>query len=348
MRQSCLPPAALVLALTLLAAPALHADAGATLAGAEAAYLAVDFESTKTLAHDALHQGGNEPAETLRLYTLLGIASSALGEEDAAREAFGRAIALDPQRRLDQTLSPKIRAPYLEVRGQLTARGELPALVGRLIEEAGGLRVELVDPTAIGRGIELSYRREPATPFTKVTLAAAPARLRSVPSGAKRLEYVLVVRDEYGNAVFRRGTEADPAVLQAAPRDEGLERRSTDRAPHPGTYHLAAGILAGAGLAAVGVGAYFSVQRERAAREWNGSQCEQPGTPRGEQCADVDARRKTAEHVAIGLYAGGGALIVASVVTLLVAPSAPAKAARGRLPCVPGIAPLGAACTVSF
>lgn len=96
------------------------------------------------------------------------------------------------------------------------------------------------------------------------------------------------------------------------------------------------------------MGAYFTVQREQAAKEWNGLKCETPGASRGEQCADVDARRKTAEHVAIGLYATAGALVAASIVALLVAPSAPAKAAQIRLPYVPGVAPLGAACTLSF
>lgn len=338
---------ALALALTLLAAPPLRAEE-ATLARAEAAYLEVDFEATKKLAHDALQAGGNEPADTLRLYTLLGIACSALGEDDAAREAFSRVIALDPQGHLDKTLSPKIRAPYLEVRGQLTARGDLPPLDGRLTHESGALRLELVDPTAIGRGIAVSYRAVHAQPFTTVKLAAAPAKLGPAPKGAARLEYVVVVRDEYGNVVFRRGTEDEPAVLALGPRDYGIDAGRNEGAPSARGYHLAAGVLAGAGLAAAGVGAYFTVEREQAAKEWNGSQCEAPGSSRGEQCADVDARRKTAEHVAIGLYVTGGALVAASIVTLLVAPSAPEKAARIRLPCVPGVAPLGAACTLSF
>jgi hypothetical protein len=349
MRKSLRYPSALVLAFTLLAAPALHADEGASLARAEAAYLEVDFESTKRLAHDALHAGGNEPADTLRLYTLLGIASSALGEADAAREAFSRVIALDPQGRLDKTLSPKIRAPYLEIRGQLSARGDVPALEGHLTYDVGTLRLELVDPTAIGHAIEVSYRAEYAESFTSVKLAKAPAKLGPAPAGAQRLEYALVVRDEYGNVIFRRGSEEQPELLALTSPNDRFKVAPSEPAPNAGAYHLAAGLLGGAGLAAVGVGAYFTVQREQAAREWNSSACEQPGSTRGEQCGDVDARRKTSEHVAIGLYAAGGALIVAGVVTLLVTPSArPAKAGRLSLPCVPGVAPLGAACSLSF
>lgn len=347
MRQSLRLTSVLAFALTLLATPRLHAEE-ATLARAEAAYLDVDFESTKALAHDALHAGGHEAADTLRLYTLLGIASSALGEDDAAREAFSRVIALDPQGHLDKTLSPKLRAPYLEVRGQLMARGDLPALDGRVTNDTGALRLEVVDPTAIGRAIEVSYRAERSASFTTVKLLTAPAKLGPAPKGAARLEYVVVVRDEYGNVVFRRGTEHEPAVLALGPREHASEAGKGENGPNPRGYHLAAGILGGVGLAAAGVGAYFSVQREQAAKEWNGSKCEQPGASRGEQCADVDSRRKTAEHVAIGLYATGGALVAASIVTLLVAPSAPEKAARIRLPCVPGVAPLGAACTLSF
>jgi hypothetical protein len=73
------------------------------------------------------------------------------------------------------------------------------------------------------------------------------------------------------------------------------------------------------------------------------------GASRGEQCADVDDRRQTAQALALGFYAGGGALLVGSLVTLLLAPSgAPAPSRRATLPCTPGVAPLGAACTLSF
>jgi len=64
---------------------------------------------------------------------------------------------------------------------------------------------------------------------------------------------------------------------------------------------------------------YF--RRENAARDWNGSGCEKPGFTRAEQCAKVDDRRRSAEHLAIGFSAAAGTLLVGSVVTLLLSPS---------------------------
>ena len=112
LRFSTLGLAACVL---LAGVPAL-ADERATLERAEAAYAAVDFETARTESRAALAAGGHEPTDTLRLYTLLGISASALGDEDAARAAFRRVVALDPALRLDKSLSPKIRSPFLEFR----------------------------------------------------------------------------------------------------------------------------------------------------------------------------------------------------------------------------------------
>ncbi len=84
-------------------------------------------------------------------------------------------------------------------------------------------------------------------------------------------------------------------------------------------------MLAGLGVVAAGAGVVFHLEREDRAKEWNGVGCEEPGSSRTEQCAGVDEDRKRAENLAIGLYAGGGALLVSSLVTLLVAPHDPPK-----------------------
>ena len=63
------------------------------------------------------------------------------------------------------------------------------------------------------------------------------------------------------------------------------------------------------------------LRREDAAREWNGAGCEQPGLTRVQQCGAVDQRRQNAERFSIGLAAAGGALLVGSAVSLVLAPS---------------------------
>jgi hypothetical protein len=334
---------------TLLASTTAVAEEGATLERAEAAYAGVDFEATHTLSRDALAAGGNEPAATLRLYTLLGIAAAALGDDAAARDAFRHVIAIDPAVRLDKTLSPKLRSPFLETRGQLTASGELAPLRARLLRTGGTAELTLSDPAGVAHVIDVTYRADEKQAFTRAHLRPDQTRILAPDVRPKQLEYSLVVRDAHGNALFRHGTEQEPARLSIVPR-----RRSGDKPEQApvsnGGYYLTAGLLAGAGVAAGGVGAYFHVRREKAAREWNGATCEQPGGTRGTLCEEVNDRRASAEQLAVGLYAGGGALLIGSLVALLVAPGAEAASAKERatLPCVPSVAPAGAACSLSF
>ena len=153
----------------------------------------------------------------------------------------------------------------------------------------------------------MSYRTEHSHGFTSTRVVPDAAHPWQATVNASRVEYTLVIRDEHGNALYRRGSSERPGVI-LLPGDHGSAGPSGDAPPSPGGYYLTAGILAGAGFAAAGVGAYFTVRREQAAHEWNSASCEQPGATRGEQCADVDQRRATAEHLALGFYVGSGAL----------------------------------------
>jgi hypothetical protein len=61
----------------------------------------------------------------------------------------------------------------------------------------------------------------------------------------------------------------------------------------------------------------FHVEREQAARDWNGPGCENRGQTRIAQCQSIDHDRQTNERLAIGLYAAGGALLTGSVIALI-------------------------------
>ena len=339
-----------LLLVSSLWACAAAAQPAATLDSAEAAYLAVDFDGTRTAARDALATGQNDRAATLRLYTLLGIANSAVGNDADARAAFRRVIALEPDARLDKTLSPKIRAPYLEVRGELTARGDVARLDATLTRRHGHLSFALRDPAAIVRSIDIAYRGAKSERVTRFHLARElSASVSAALPDSERLEYTLTLRDEFGNPLFRRGSEETPEPLEAL--DTRRSETAPKSAPHAdaGPYYLTAGLLASAAAAAGTAGAVFHVRREKAAAQWNGASCERAGASRGEQCATVDERRQGSERLAIGFYAGGGALLLGSMLTLLIAPSASAPQAHARtFPCRPGVAALGTECTLAF
>ncbi|HWZ91513.1 MAG TPA: hypothetical protein VNW92_21775, partial [Polyangiaceae bacterium] len=92
-------------------------------------------------------------------------------------------------------------------------------------------------------------------------------------------------------------------------------------------------------------GIVFNVKREQAAHEWNGPNCENPGLTRQQQCQSVDSRIQSDERLAIGFYAGGGALLAGSVISLLVGRSTPVPSERASaIGCTvlgPGVSCLG-------
>ncbi len=329
---------------TLLATPAFAdaENAGAALAAAEHAYQDVDFPTTRAEAERALEAGQATREQTARLHVLLGISAAALADTEDAKQHFIAALAVDPTLRLDKNLSPKIRDPYLEAQGYWSAAGERLALRAAAASDAAHLVIRLHDPASLVSKLELRigpvgdreralFTLEPAT----VTRFAVPAGLRE-----RDYEYVLRALDRYGNVLSERGSDADPEVVQrGAPSS-----REQDAARAGRSYFLPAA-LAVVGFGAVATAVVFNVKREEAAHEWNGPRCENPGATRQEQCQDVDSRIQSSERLAVGFYAGGGALLAGSVISLLVGRGAPMPTERASaLGCTlagPGVACLG-------
>ena len=343
------------LATVLLATRPLSAQSTHPLAAAEKAYAEVDFEKTHELALSALRRGGNEPDETKRLYTLLAISAAALDASDEAREAFRRVLAIDPTTRLDQSLSPRLRAPYLEARGELGSAGDARPLEVTLERSGRSFELELQDRATVARTLELSIETEGRAPdqrrFPADPHVALPAGL-SLPS---RFTYTLTALDEYGNRLFRTTREMATAAPDGSPEATSETPGAASdtpllRGPNRTPYYVTAGVLAGLGLGAIAGGAIAQVRREDAAKEWNSSSCETPGQSRGQQCADVDADRRSAEHWAIGLYAAGGTLLIGSLITLAILPDSKPERPRA-LACLPSLdlgGQLGATCRTSF
>jgi len=311
---------AVLVAFWLAASPA-WADTGPSLSDARQAYADVDYEGTRNLAQTALRRGGNDRAATAELYLLWATAAAALGQAEEARSAFSFALAANPELKLDKSLSPKIRAPYLEARGALSGADGRPPLGVTLQRRKQELELRLHDALHVAASIELATRADEASAFVKQRVDAAPTRRVPMPRGSE-LQLFLQVLDSHGNVLFELGTEDDPqrlAPVSSTKPTLATEKPTTDASPGP--YYWTAGALATVGLAAGGIATVMFVRREDAAREWNGASCEQPGSTRGQQCGSVDSRRRSAENLALGFGAAGGALLLGSLVTVILAPS---------------------------
>lgn len=314
---------ALVGTLSLCPLAARAEAAGATLSQAKRAYAEVDYEKTRQLAAESLRRGGNDRQTTEELYWLWATAAAALDQTEEATSAFVHALAQNPELKLDRNLSPKIRAPYLEARGKLgTTNGRAPLDITLQLRHEQ-LEITLHDALEVAGGIELGTRELGEKAFTRQKLPNSPVQQLPKPRGSSMAFFVRVL-DRFGNVLIELGTAADPRrlalVRSSKPQAAAASpNRSSDRSVTP--YYVVSGSLAALGLAAGGVATAMYVRREDAASDWNSDACEQPGLSRAQQCRDVNDRRERAENLAIGLTATGGALLVGSVVSLLLAPS---------------------------
>jgi hypothetical protein len=300
--------------------PAL-AQAGSGLHEAEKAYADVDYEKTRTLATAAIERGGNDRASTSQLYLLWATAAAALERADEARKAFSYALAANPELKLDRNLSPKIRAPYLEARGVLAGADGRPPLEVTLKRRKQELELGLRDALKVAAGLVLSTRTGESGDFARRRFDASPTRRVPVPADTDLLLAVRVV-DRHDNTLFELGSEEEPERLvqvSSSRANPPAAAQADDRSPLP--YYITSGALAALGLAAGGAATAMYLRREDAAREWNGTGCEQPGLTRVQQCGAVDQRRQNAERFSIGFAAAGGALLVGSVVSLVLAPA---------------------------
>jgi hypothetical protein len=187
------------------------------------------------------------------------------------------------------------------------------------------LELNLRDVLHVAASVSLATRDDERAAFSRKSLEARS--VQRVPAGsATSLQYFVQVLDEHRNVLFELGSEDDPhrlLLVSAAPATLPAPSRQADRSPTG--YYVTAATL---GALAVGAGAGATVlyiKREDAAAQWNGPSCEHPGQTREEQCGSIDDRRRRSEYWSIGLAATGGALLLGSIVTLVVAPAAPTR-----------------------
>lgn len=300
---------------------ALAQQTGSGLREVEKAYAEVDYERTRSLAVEAIERGGNDRASTSQLYLLWATAAAALDKADEARTAFSYALAANPELKLDRNLSPKIRAPYLEARGALAGADGRPPLEVTLRRRKQELELGLRDALKVAAGLVLSTRTGEGGDFARRRFDASPTRRVPI-AGDAELQLAVRVVDRHDNALFELGTEEDPERLLQITSNRATAAAAAqpnDRSPLP--YYITSGALAALGVAAGSAATVMYMRREDAAREWNGSGCERPGQTREQQCGAVDQRRHSAERFSIGFAAAGGALLVGSVVTLVLAPA---------------------------
>jgi hypothetical protein len=337
------------LASALFTTPAHAQSPSEGLAEAERAYQSVDFPATHATAEKALEAGGADREQTARLYVLLGISAAAQGDTEEAKTDFIAALGIKPSLKLEKGLSPKVRDPYLEAQGYWAASSDRLALSAKPGSDQHHLIIQLSDPATLVSKVELRIAAAGTTPRPAFEISPGATTRFELPGPlrGKSYEYTLRALDRFGNVLAERGSDADPELVrvESAQQLGGAVGPAPAAAQHKQSYVLPI-TLGVAGLGAVTAGVIFQLKRENAAQEWNSSACEQPGQTRIQQCQDVDDRRQKYEHLAIGFYAAGGALLTGSVIALIAGRPAGPTLRAGLLGC--GVVGAGVSCDGRF
>lgn len=196
------------------------ASAQTTLDRAENAYSEIDFPLVIQLANEALQEGGHSPDEVARIYELIGLSNAAEREEDPAREAYVKMLALRPDAEVDTNLAPRLRGPFLEARGFWASRSSAFSVEARVVRARGAIRVELSDPLGMASEIRVLSRDHAVMGRMEETRVSAEADvLVEVPAlpDAPQLDYAVQVLDEHGNRLAEIGTEDEPHIFGEAP-----------------------------------------------------------------------------------------------------------------------------------
>jgi hypothetical protein len=184
------------------------------LAPARAAIDASDYLAARSALLAVRDAGGCTPDETRELYLLSGRVEAALGDSQAATDAFVHLLALSPRATLPPGTSPKITGPFdaavaslahepqLDIR--VETRSEPPAITLEVVSDPLHLAVRARVVYAIDGGPELSEEVAAAE--------RAEIPLRPGPHIVARV----TVLDEHGNQLVVLGSEA-PIVIAAPP-----------------------------------------------------------------------------------------------------------------------------------
>jgi hypothetical protein len=190
------------------------AAADTPLETARAAVESSDYLTARSSLAAALASGANSPDEMVEIYRLTGIVAGALGDAQAASDAFRRGLALTPKITLPVGTSPKITRPFataqtyyrshepLKIKTETTATP--PSLTVVVASDPFGMVAKAQVTVVVDGGAEQELE---ATGTERISIA--------LPAGA-RLDLRVAALDNKGNRLVELGSKEVPIVIVGA------------------------------------------------------------------------------------------------------------------------------------
>ena len=313
----------LCLALGAVALPAVaRAEDNAFLVQARADIDAVEFDKARESLERALLAGGSGPSQLAEIYRLTGEVAVAIGDPDGAEQAFLRLLAIAPDSKLRDGVSPKITAAFEAAAAAL-----------------GDKRLHLEYATAPGT-ITLVVSDDPLDLVTGAAVDyvdAVGGRRTQVKKGKFRIEIVLdeaapvphkvalAALDAHGNRLAELGSLREPlavpAVATVAGKGAGRRRARASR-----SFFGKGWLWAGVALAAAGAGTYFALQVKQDEDDLETLNKDSMNHSFSEARAIQDRAEDHALYTNISFGVAGGFAILATVLFLRGDPKAEASA----------------------
>ena len=169
------------------------------------------YEEAQKTVEKAIRSGTNGPEEMVELYLLLGEVKASLGDDDAAQDAFRRALVIDPAAELREGLSPKIREPFGRARKAMKSKKPL-AIQHRILKPDPPTVAVLVqsDPLGLVIGARLVYRNADGAERSVAGMGKQRVDLK-LPKGTA--SFLAAGIDEHGNRLVVLGSESEPLTL---------------------------------------------------------------------------------------------------------------------------------------
>jgi hypothetical protein len=303
-------------------------NAAPSLGQAQAELKALKYgEAAKTLKSLSQAEGFSQ-AEVIQYFTLLGQVRGALNDGEGARDAFMRALSLDPELKLQGKAAPRVTTPFFEAKGRVKDQGRLEVKVASKSEVEGGWALVLAasaDPLAMATDVIISIdedgvARSVTVPFSKV--GALSVKGRKVRVGWSVLgAHGWVLQQSAPLELERAAVVVKPVEPVAKPAAAVVAKPEVVEPPSkvPGIVVLSSGVA----VAAVG-GVFIGLAHGTAAQAQQAQD-----VPTLQTLIDTGRSQQTVGFVALGV---GGAVAVAGAVLLAVESKAPAAVAFAPVP----------------
>jgi tetratricopeptide (TPR) repeat protein len=184
----------------LLVAPGVRADEASRLALADQHLQAVEFDAARAAAHAAIESGKLEVKELARAYEIIGVSAAAVGNNEEARAAYLRLLALDADARPSDILPPEKNRVFYDAQGFWHGRAERFELAVTVLAPRQ-VRVTVRDPLAMANTLAFGDASAEERATRPLTAGATPIEL-SFPAGPP-LELAFELRDLHGNVLAR-------------------------------------------------------------------------------------------------------------------------------------------------